>query len=667
LFTEFHGLSEDPFTITPNPRLAWLGAGMRRVRTELCEAVLEGRGLLILSGGPGVGKSLALTLLASDLEQSGVPCRIHALNCGVGASATDLLRRVPDDAAGNDSTGATDRLTVLLIDEAQHLGSAELGALLHAIALRADCVCLVLAGAPELELAVNEALAEHPVTLATRWSLEPLSPDEISSYIAGRLQAAGGGGREIFTAGAIECLARHSGGVPRRLNVLCFSALYRAWSDGRQVIDASIIIEAALPAPWPSAPGSTSTPRPPLQPGFSRRAEDTPMGGPEPGTLKVPLQPAPLHGVQREGRGPATTRAARGESIAAQTNPPELEPGPAVSRLETFGSARAARPSPLRPSPSGGRWSWRRPALYVLVAGVAAIVFLFVAIEWRARNEPPAGHANAPMIAEAITQGDPSISAATNQQTAPSPSPGRPVAEPVPAEESTAPAMQPADSSISAATNQQTAPSPSPGPPAPEPVPAEESTAPAMQPAAPSISAATNQQTAPSPSPIPPAAEPVPAEESTPPAMPLTNADVPQKDRQGAPTAEGRTPETMGSAELARLLARARQQIKSFALTSPPGDNALETLQRVLAARPGQPDALQGIHDIGSRYALLAVQAEQRGEHALAGRYVVRGLDVVPDHPDLLVIRQKLGASPPAHQSAWITTLVEKLQREGQP
>src|SRR5258708_4302958 len=123
VFTEFHGLSESPFTIMPNPRLAWLGSGMRKIRAELCNAVLEGRGLVVLSGGPGVGKSLALALLASDLKQSGSPCSVHALNCDQQISATELLRRVAEDAADDDRAPATGRLTVLLIDEAHHLRS----------------------------------------------------------------------------------------------------------------------------------------------------------------------------------------------------------------------------------------------------------------------------------------------------------------------------------------------------------------------------------------------------------------------------------------------------------------------------------------------------------------------------------------------------------------
>src|SRR5262249_38251558 len=193
--------------------------------------------------------------------------------------------------------------------------------------------------APELEPAVNEALADHPVTVATHWSLEPLSPDEISSYIAGRLQAAGGE-RAIFTAGAIECLARYSGGVPRRLNVLCLSALHRAWSDGHQVIDANII-EAALPTPWPSTPVLTSTPRPPIEPAFPLGGEDVPKGELEPGALKASVEPGTLYGVQPEVQEFATTRAVRAESAAPQTNPPEAALRPRASRLDTFRSTRA--------------------------------------------------------------------------------------------------------------------------------------------------------------------------------------------------------------------------------------------------------------------------------------------------------------------------------------
>jgi tetratricopeptide (TPR) repeat protein len=110
--------------------------------------------------------------------------------------------------------------------------------------------------------------------------------------------------------------------------------------------------------------------------------------------------------------------------------------------------------------------------------------------------------------------------------------------------------------------------------------------------------------------------------------------------------AGGPPPETIGPVELAELLARARQQMEALALTTPAGDNALETLQRVLAAVPGQPDALQGIHDIASKYAILAAQAERRGEHALAKRYLDKGLVVAPDDPDLFAAQQKMTAQP---------------------
>ena len=607
LFTEFHGLSENPFTNMPSPHLAWLGGGMCKVRAELCEAVLQGSGLMVLSGGPGVGKSLALKLLASDLKQSGAPCRIHALNWGLQNSVTELLRRIAEDAPGGDGASATDRLTVLLIDEAQHLGAAELGALLQEAALTGDRLRLVLAGAPELVLAVNEALVEHPVTVATHWSLEPLPPDEISSYIVGRLQAAGGGRREIFTAGAIKCLTRHSGGVPRRLNVLCSTALFLASREGRQDVDASIV-EASLPTfsstgplndaaePRPRAPLPTSTQVSPIETAEGPEAKHLPMAEVESAAIEVAAEPAALDGVQSEVMEFVTARAAQSESIALLTTPPEAAAhGPGAARLETCEDATdvafAATPASrefAEPQPKAKPFArqhspvWaqirRRHAIYVPVAGIAAIVFLLVAIDWRG-DEPPTPNATAPMTAVTILPADPSIIAATNQPTAPSQA-----AEPVVAEKSPTPAMRPANGFVPQSDGQ--------------------------------MASATES------------VDPLPVYAGAP---QFTGEEAQSADEGGSP------PGTIGPEELAELLARARQQIEAFALTTPAGDNALETLQRVLAAMPAQPDALQGIRDIASKYAVLAAQANRRGEYGLAKRYLDKGLGVVPDHPDLLV------------------------------
>jgi hypothetical protein len=113
------------------------------------------------------------------------------------------------------------------------------------------------------------------------------------------------------------------------------------------------------------------------------------------------------------------------------------------------------------------------------------------------------------------------------------------------------------------------------------------------------------------------------------------------------PAIEG-PPESLGQPRLDELLARARQQIEALALTSPPGDNALETLEGVLAAMPSQPDALQGIKDIAGKYAILAAQADKRGERDLAKRYLDKGLRLVPDHPDLLTVEKRLARASSA-------------------
>jgi len=135
----------------------------------------------------------------------------------------------------------------------------------------------------------------------------------------------------------------------------------------------------------------------------------------------------------------------------------------------------------------------------------------------------------------------------------------------------------------------------------------------------------------------------LPSRDDQPAAAPASVQVDPQlTDNVQQAAIDRRPPESIEAAELDDLLTRARHQIEALALTSPPGNNAFETLQRVLGAIPSQPDALQGIKDIARKYAILAAQADKRGERDLAKRYLDKGLRLAPDHSDLLAVEKRL-------------------------
>src|SRR5690606_13889959 len=76
--------------------------------------------------------------------------------------------------------------------------------------------------------------------------------------------------------------------------------------------------------------------------------------------------------------------------------------------------------------------------------------------------------------------------------------------------------------------------------------------------------------------------------------------------RQAAPVQE--------RSAVQRLLARAEAQMADLRLTTPAGDNALETYEEVLTLVPGHEEALAGIRRIGLRYVDLARWAARNGQ-----------------------------------------------------
>jgi len=81
--------------------------------------------------------------------------------------------------------------------------------------------------------------------ITVRCRLAPLNANETWRYLNYRLIAAGGDGRVIFTADAVESMYNLSGGIPRVLNSIADNCLLAGYSQGRPTIDADVVESVA--------------------------------------------------------------------------------------------------------------------------------------------------------------------------------------------------------------------------------------------------------------------------------------------------------------------------------------------------------------------------------------------------------------------------------------
>lgn len=117
-------------------------------------------------------------------------------------------------------------------------------------------------------------------------------------------------------------------------------------------------------------------------------------------------------------------------------------------------------------------------------------------------------------------------------------------------------------------------------------------------------------------------------------------------------TRDGRTAVTLAEAtgfrglneaRIAGLLNRASAQLKAFKLTSPSGDNALDSYNQILAIDADNAKARAGLNDIADAYERLAQRAKGRGQTGKAKGFVEKGVGIVPEHPGLNALAAEMG------------------------
>jgi len=265
VYLEYFGLSEAPFSITPDPSFVYLSQRHRDALAHLLYGVGQGGsgGFVQLTGEVGTGKT---TLCRCLLEQVPGGTRI-ALVLNPLMSPRELLVAICEeldvDTAGieNSSKALVDRLNqtllqahadgervVVVVDEAQNLSPESLEQvrlLTNLETSKQKLLQIVLLGQPELrQLLQRQSLRQLAQRITARYHLTPLGAEDTARYVRHRLEVAGAR-HSPFRRSAVKALFQRSHGVPRLINIIADRALVAAYAQEKQDVNAALVHAAA--------------------------------------------------------------------------------------------------------------------------------------------------------------------------------------------------------------------------------------------------------------------------------------------------------------------------------------------------------------------------------------------------------------------------------------
>jgi len=275
-YLDFYELGQEPFSNAPVSRFYYGSAQHAQALTRLTHAVSNMKGLAVLVGDIGAGKTtLARRMLDSLPEEEYEAALLVIIHSGITASW--LLRRIAlqlgVESPAEEKLALLSQLyqrlvkiyeqgkkAVVLIDEAQMLASREImeefRGLLNLEVPERKLLSFVFFGLPEIEdnLRLDPPLAQR---VALKYRLEPLRAEDTDAYVRHRLRLAGAS-RVPFLPQAIDRVHAHSRGTPRLINTICDNALFEGFVARVREIDDKAVDRVArdlgLEAPPAQAP-----------------------------------------------------------------------------------------------------------------------------------------------------------------------------------------------------------------------------------------------------------------------------------------------------------------------------------------------------------------------------------------------------------------------------
>jgi general secretion pathway protein A len=262
MYLEHFGLTDYPFSLTPDPRFAVVTPAYTEILAGLYYGIEMAKGLTVVTGEVGTGKTMALRWIIRRFQSGVLASYIvnphltiedfyHHLSSMLGikqwSNKSELLTQLGVLLEQRHKRGLR---TVLIVDEAHELSDQvleEIRLLLNFENDTAKFLQVILTGQPELTERLRQPnLRQLKQRVAFRCNV-PVLPgvDEVGEYVAERLKIAGYSKADLFDDDSIELIFQYSAGIPRQVNNLCDNALLAAYSMGKKKISRAIVEEVA--------------------------------------------------------------------------------------------------------------------------------------------------------------------------------------------------------------------------------------------------------------------------------------------------------------------------------------------------------------------------------------------------------------------------------------
>jgi general secretion pathway protein A len=262
MYKEYFGLTEYPFSLTPDPKFIVPTSSYNELLASLYYGIEMAKGLIVLTGEVGTGKTTALRWTIGCLDVGVLSAYIfnphlsieefyHHLSDVLGikewANKSELLTQMGKLLHARHRRGLR---TILIVDEAHELSDEvmeEIRLLLNFESDNAKHLQIILTGQPELKNRLRQSnLRQLKQRVAVRCEMPALKTVEaVARYITERLRIGGAANLEIFSPDAVALIFQCSEGIPRQINNLCDNAMIAAYATDSTTVTREIVAEIA--------------------------------------------------------------------------------------------------------------------------------------------------------------------------------------------------------------------------------------------------------------------------------------------------------------------------------------------------------------------------------------------------------------------------------------